>query len=45
MPLTTLAVENAKSRDKPYILTDGNGLHLVVNPNGKKLIRAAPEIR
>ena len=39
MPLTTLAVENAKPRDKPYILTDGNGLHLVVNPNGKKLWR------
>lgn len=39
MPLTVLAVENAKPRDKPYVLTDGNGLHLVVNPNGKKLWR------
>jgi len=39
MPLTTLAIENAKPREKSYILTDGNGLHLVVNPNGSKLWR------
>ena len=39
MPLTVVAVENAKPREKPYILTDGNGLRLVVNPNGKKLWR------
>lgn len=39
MPLTTLAIENAKPRAKPYILTDGNGLHLVVNTNGSKLWR------
>ena len=39
MPLTVLAVENAKPREKAYVLTDGNGLHLVVNPNGNKLWR------
>ena len=39
MPLTVLAVENAKPREKAYVLTDGNGLHLVVTPNGNKLWR------
>ena len=39
MPLTVLAVENAKPREKAYLLTDGNGLHLVVTPNGNKLWR------
>ena len=32
-------IEAAKPRDKPYKLTDGNGLHLLVNPNGSKLWR------
>jgi hypothetical protein len=36
MPLTVVAVENAKPREKPYILTDGNGLHLIVNPNSTR---------
>lgn len=39
MVLTVFAVEKAKPRDKPYLLTDGNGLHLLVNPNGSKLWR------
>ena len=39
MPLSVLAVENAKPREKAYVLTDGNGLHLVVTPNGNKLWR------
>jgi Arm DNA-binding domain len=37
--LTALAIENAKPRDKPFIVTDGNGLHLLVNSNGSKLWR------
>jgi integrase len=37
--LSALAVENAKPRDKQYILTDGNGLHLLVMPHGRKLWR------
>lgn len=37
--LSALAVENARPRDKDYILTDGNGLHLLVTPQGRKLWR------
>ena len=37
--LTALAIENAKPRDKPYKLTDGSGLHLLVTPSGSKLWR------
>jgi Arm domain-containing DNA-binding protein len=37
--LSALAVENAKPRDKEYMLADGNGLHLLVMPHGKKLRR------
>jgi integrase len=39
MPLSSLAVQNAKPRENFYVLTDGNGLHLLVNPNGSKLWR------
>jgi integrase len=37
--LSALAVENAKPREKAYLLTDGNGLHLMVTPQGSKLWR------
>jgi hypothetical protein len=37
--LSALAVENAKPRAKQYLLTDGNGLHLMVTPQGSKLWR------
>lgn len=37
--LTVLTIENAKARDKPYKLSDGNGLHLLVEINGSKLWR------
>ena len=37
--LSALAVENAKPRQKAYLLTDGNGLHLMVTPQGSKLWR------
>lgn len=39
MVLTVFAIEKAKPGQKPYMLTDGNGLHLLVNPNGSKLWR------
>ena len=37
--LSALAVENAKPREQAYLLTDGNGLHLMVTPQGSKLWR------
>jgi hypothetical protein len=37
--LTTLFIERAKKRDKPYKLPDGGGLHLLIEPNGSKLWR------
>src|SRR5690242_7856317 len=39
MALSHLAVENAKPKASPYLLTDGNGLHLLVNTGGSKLWR------
>ncbi|MCM1128784.1 MAG: integrase arm-type DNA-binding domain-containing protein [Alistipes senegalensis] len=38
-PLSALAVKSAKPKEKPYKLTDGGGLYLLVNPNGSKLWR------
>ena len=35
MPLTDTAIRNAKLEDKPYKLTDGRGLYLLVNKSGK----------
>jgi hypothetical protein len=35
MPLTDPAVRNAKLGNKPYKLTDGGGLYLLVNNVGK----------
>jgi Arm DNA-binding domain len=37
MSLTETAVRNAKSREKPYKLSDEKGLYVQVNPNGSKL--------
>lgn len=39
MVLTVFAIEKAKPREKPYKLSDGNGLALLVQPNGSKLWR------
>jgi integrase len=36
MVLTLFAIQKAKPRDKLYKLADGNGLFLLINPNGKK---------
>lgn len=32
-------VDTAKPKDKPYKLSDGGGLYLLVNPNGKRYWR------
>jgi hypothetical protein len=32
--LTELAIKATKPRQKPYKLSDGRGLHLLVDPNG-----------
>jgi integrase len=37
--LSALAIDNAKPRKEPYVLTDGQGLHLLVASNGSKLWR------
>jgi len=36
MPLTDVAIQRAKPRAKPYKIFDGEGLFLVVRPNGAK---------
>jgi integrase len=41
MALTDTAIRTTKPRAKPFKLTDGGGLHLLVNPNGAKLWRLA----
>jgi len=37
--LNTLAIKNAKSKDKKYRLSDGGGLYLEITPSGGKLWR------
>lgn len=39
MALTDVKVRSAKPGDKPYKLTDGEGMHLMVHPNGSKYWR------
>lgn len=34
MALTDTAVRNAKPKNKPYKITDAQGLYLLVNPGG-----------
>jgi len=36
MALTDTTIKNAKPKNKPYRLTDGDGLYMLVQPNGKK---------
>ncbi|EAT5361367.1 tyrosine-type recombinase/integrase [Salmonella enterica] len=36
MTLTDLAIRRSKPKDKPYTLNDGNGLSLLIEPNGSK---------
>jgi hypothetical protein len=37
MPLTDIAIRNARAREKPYKLTDQRGLFMLVQPSGAKL--------
>ena len=39
MPLTDVAIRNAKPRSKPWKMADGGGLHLLITPAGGKLWR------
>ena len=39
MPLTVFEVTNAKPKEKPYKLTDGDGMFLFVHPNGGRYWR------
>jgi integrase len=39
MALTAIAIKAAKGREKPYKLTDGDGLYLAVMPNGSRYWR------
>jgi hypothetical protein len=39
MALNALAIRNATPKERPYKIADGDGLHLLVNPNGSKLWR------
>src|SRR4051812_7623123 len=36
MALTLFAIQNAKPKETPYKLSDGDGLHLFVQQNGSK---------
>lgn len=35
--LTALAIDHTKPRDEPYVMTDGQGLHLLITTSGSKL--------
>ncbi|KAB7886425.1 tyrosine-type recombinase/integrase [Poseidonibacter ostreae] len=37
IPLTDTKISKAKAKDKEYTLPDGNGLHLLIKPNGSKI--------
>ena len=39
MPLTHFDLKNAHPAEKPYKISDGGGLHLLIQPNGSKLWR------
>jgi integrase len=36
MPLSDVAIRNAKPRERPWKLSDGSGLYVLINPNGSK---------
>lgn len=36
MPLSDTAIRKAKGREKPYRLTDGKGLYVLVQPDGAR---------
>ena len=39
MPLTDLKIKNLKPKDKPYKVSDFDGLYVLVNPNGSRFWR------
>lgn len=39
VPLNDFAIRAAKPQEKPYEPSDGEGLHLAIQPNGSKLWR------
>lgn len=39
MALTDIKVRTTKPSDKPFKLTDGQGMYLLINPNGSKYWR------
>jgi len=39
MSLSQFAILKARAKEKPYKLSDGEGLHLLVQPGGSKLWR------
>lgn len=39
MPLTNVKIQASKPKDKPYKLSDSNGLFLLINPNGSRYWR------
>ena len=41
MALTDVQIRNTKPRQKPYKLFDGDGLFLLISPNGKKWWRVS----
>jgi hypothetical protein len=41
MPLKDVAVRNAKPSAKPRKLSDGGGLHVLIQPTGSKVWRLA----
>jgi hypothetical protein len=36
MPLTDVSIRNAKATDRPVKLCDGDGLYLLIHPNGSQ---------
>ena len=39
MPLTDTRIRNAKPKPRPYKLSDGGGLHLLIMPSGARYWR------
>ncbi len=39
MPLTDIAIKNAKPKDKQYKISDTDGMFLLIPPNGGKYFR------
>jgi hypothetical protein len=39
LPLSNLTIQYTKPKDKPFKLADGEGLFLIIQPNGSKLWR------